>query len=71
MEQPHSAENRKWGTFVIFNIHFVAEYQKKLKEDVYVGRSLQILETMSHSAEKKSNVGPFSLVRFCMLRSKK
>ena len=32
-EKSHNAENSKMGPFEIFNIHFVAKFQKKLKGD--------------------------------------
>ena len=50
-----------------FNIHFDAKLQKKLKGDP-LGKFFS--EKKSSNAEKRLKGGPFSLVRYCMLRGK-
>ena len=63
----HSAEKCKSGDRLDFiNIYYVAKYQKTRKGDSF--ETLKNFRKKSHIAGKKSKGGPFSLVRFCMLR---
>ena len=50
-----------------FNIHSIAKFQKKI-EGGHFGNFF--IETKSRNAENKLKGGPFSLVRYCMLRGK-
>ena len=55
----------KGGRFGTSNIHFVAK-QQKIEGGPFGDK--KNFEKKSHSAEKNSKGGPYSLVRFCILQ---
>ena len=60
----------KGGPFGLFPDPFSCKKSKKMKEGPF-GDISKFWEKKSHSAEKKSKGGLFSLVRFCRLRYQK
>ena len=67
VKQSHSAKKLERGDPLGFwKLQFVAKYQKIRRGDPL--ETIKISKKKSHSAEKNSKGGPYSLVRFYILR---
>ena len=66
LKQSHSAEKLERGeTSGFLKLQFAAKYQKTGRGTLWRQKKI---EKKSHSAEKNSKGGPYSLVRFCISR---